>query len=145
MLLPLLFLLTACGSETHQGPIRVTLTAKNHRPLVSLTGRNHQPPPSQQWWYCVEVRTAAGKPVPAPLQLRLRILSGRTPVEGVGLVSLDKGHDDWCGSIGGEYNALEGAARHGKKLVFQAVVKTMGVTVTRDWPIVVRIKPARAA
>ena len=77
--------------------------------------------------------------MPAPIQLRLQILSGRTPVEGVGLVSLKKGYDNWCGSIGGEHNALEGAARHGKKLVFQAVVKTMGVTVRRNWPIVVRV------
>jgi hypothetical protein len=138
-LLALLFLLTACGFQTHRSPIRVTLTATSHHPLVSLTGRNHQPPPSQQWGYCVKIRTAAGKTVPAPIQLRLQILSGRTPVEGVGLVSLHTGYDNWCGSIGGEYNALEGAARYGKRLVFQAVVKAMGITVTRDWPIVVRV------
>lgn len=137
--LVLLFLLSACGSGTHQDSIRVTLTAKNHDPLLTLTGRNHQPPPNQQWGYCVKVRTAAGKSVPAPIQLRLQILSGRTPVEGVGLVSLKKGYNNWCGSIGGEYNALEGAAQHGTKLVFQAVVKTMGVTVKTNWPVAVRV------
>ncbi|HEX5449273.1 MAG TPA: hypothetical protein VFW85_04385 [Gaiellaceae bacterium] len=56
----------------------------------------------------------------------------------VGLVSLKKGYDHWCGSIGGEYNVLEAVPR-GKRLAFQAVVKTMGVTVTRNWPIVVRV------
>lgn len=137
-LLALLCSTTACGSGTHHGQIRVTLTAKNHQPRLTLTGRNHQPPPNEQWWYCVKVRTAAGKPVPAPIQLRLQILSGRTPVQGVGLVSLKKGYDDWCGSIGGEYNLLEAVPR-GKQLVFQAVVKTMGVTVEQNWPIVVRV------
>jgi hypothetical protein len=63
---------------------------------------------------------------------------GRTPVEGVGLVSLKKGYNNWCGSIGGEHNVLEAVPR-GKKLVFQAVVRTMGVTVRQDWPIVVRV------
>jgi len=86
----------------------------------------------------VKVRTAAGNAVPAPIQLQLRILSGRTTVGRVGLVSLRRGYDNWCGSIGGEYNVLEAVPR-GKKLVFQAVVKTMGVTVNRNWPIVVRV------
>jgi len=138
VLLALLFLLTACGSGTHQSPIRVSLTAENHQPRLTLTGRSRQPPPSEQWWYCVKVRTAAGKRVPAPIQLHLQILSGRTSVAGVGLVSLDKGYDSWCGSIGGEYNVLEAVPR-GSELVFQAVVKTMGVTVRRNWPIVVRV------
>ena len=65
-------------------------------------------------------------------------LLGRTPVEGVGLVSLKRGYDNWCGSIGGEYNVLEAVPR-GKKLIFQAVVKTMDVTVRQNWPIVVRV------
>lgn len=136
--LALLCLVTACGSGTHASPIRVTLTAKSHHPVLTLTGRNHQPPPDDQWGYCVKIRTAAGKPVPAPIQLRLQILFGRTLVEGVGLVSLKNGYDNWCGSIGGEYNVLE-AVPPGKKLVFQAVVRTMGVTVKQDWPIVVRV------
>ena len=138
VLLALLFLVTACGPRTDQSRIRVTLTAKNHQPRLTLTGRNHQAPPSEQWWYCVKVRTAAGQPVPAPIQLHLQILSGRAPVEGVGLVSLKRGYDNWCGSIGGEYNVLEAVPR-GTKLVFQAVVKTTGVTVKRNWPIVVRV------
>jgi len=118
--------------------VRVTLSAKNHQPRLTLTGRNHQPPPREQWWYCVKVTTAARKPVPAPIQLRLQILSGRTTVERVGLVSLNKGYGNWCGSIGGEYNVLEAVPR-GKKLVFQAIVKTMGVTVRQNWPIVVHV------
>lgn len=137
-MLALLFLVTACDSRTHEAPIRVTLTAKNHDPRLTLTGLHHQPPPNEQWWYCVKVRTAAAKPVPARVQLRLQILSGRTRVGEAGTVSFRRGtSDDWCGSIGGEYNVLEAVPR-GKELVFQAVVTTRGVTVRRNWPIVVR-------
>jgi hypothetical protein len=127
VLLALLCLVTACGSGTHQSPIRVTLTAQNHQPRPS--GR-----PNWHWWYCVRVRTAAGKPVAATIHLQ--ILLGSAPVEGVGSVSLKKGYR-WCAAIGGEANVLEAAPR-GKKLVFQAVVRAKGVTVKRNWPIVVR-------
>lgn len=113
------------------------LTAQNHHPRLILTGRNHQPPPSEQWGYCVKVRTAAGKPLASPIHLLLQILRGRTAMAGVGQVWLNKGYDNWCGSIGGEYNALEAVPR-GKTLNFQAVVRAMGVTVKRNWPIVVR-------
>jgi hypothetical protein len=138
VLVALGLLVTACGARTHRSRIRVIVTALNHQPLLHLTRRNHQPPPSEQWWYCVRVRTAAGKPVHAPIRLHLQIVSGRKPVEDVGLVSLAKGYNRWCGSIGGEYNVLE-AVPHGKQLVFQAVVTTMGVTVEQSWPIVVRV------
>lgn len=133
--LALLCVVTACGSGTRESPLRVTLTAQNHQPRVTLTGRNHQPPPNQQWGYCVKVRTAAGKSVASTIHLQ--ILSGRTPIERLGTVWLNPGYDHWCGSIGGEYNALEAAPR-GRKLVFQAVVRAEGVTVERNWPIVVR-------
>jgi hypothetical protein len=127
----------AVGAATHRSPIRVILTAQNHHPRVLLTGRNHQPPPSEQWGYCVNVRTATGKPLAAPIHLLLQILKGRTPVAGVGEVWLKKGYDNWCGSIGGEANALLAVPR-GTKLNFQADVRAMGVTVKRNWPIVVR-------
>jgi hypothetical protein len=55
----------------------------------------------------------------------------------VGFVSLKKGYDHWCAAIGGEANALLAVPR-GKKLIFQAVVRAKGVTVERNWPIVVR-------
>jgi hypothetical protein len=58
-------------------------------------------------------------------------------VAALGYVSLNKGYDHWCATIGGEDNALLAVPR-GKKLVFQAVVKAGGVTVRRNWPIVVR-------
>ena len=138
VLVALGLLVTACGSRARESPIRVTVTALNHQPLLHLTGRNHQPPPSEQWWYCVRVRTAAGTAIHAPIRLHLQIVSGRRPVEGVGLVSLAKGYNRWCGSIGGEYNVLE-AVPPGKHLDFQAVVTTMGVTVEQNWPIVVRV------
>jgi hypothetical protein len=69
--------------------------------------------------------------------IHLQILLGRTPVEGVGLVWLKKGYDHWCGLLGGEASVLHGVPR-GKKLVFQAVVRAMGVTVRANWPIIVR-------
>lgn len=87
----------------------------------------------------MKVRTADGKHLEAPIRLDLQILKGSTPVAGVGQVSLNKGYDNWCGSIGGEYNALEAAARRGHNLVFQAVVTAMGVTVKKNWPIDVRV------
>jgi len=110
-------------------PIRVTLTAENHRPHPTES-------PSWQWWYCVKVTTAAGKSVASEIQLQ--ILSGRTRVEWVGLVSLRKGYDRWCAAIGGEGNVLDALPR-GKKLVFRAVVRADGVTVARNWPIVVPV------
>jgi len=113
---------------TSQSPIRVTLTAQNHRPHPSDS-------PSWQWGYCVRVRTATGKSVASTIHLQ--ILLGRKPVGQAGFVSLNKGYDHWCASIGGETNALLAAPR-GKKLIFQAVVRAEGVTVKRNWPIVVQ-------
>src|SRR4051794_13018999 len=109
--------LTAVGggvaaSGTSQTPIRVTLTAQNHHPRASES-------PSVQWWYCVKVRTAEGKSVASTIHLQ--ILQGRNPVGQVGSVSLRKGYDHWCASIGGETNALLTVPR-GKRLIFQAVV-----------------------
>jgi hypothetical protein len=115
---------------THRSPIRVILTAQNHHPRASDS-------PSVHWGYCVKVRTRAGKPLAAPIQLQLQILMGRTPVAGVGQVWLRKGYDNWCAGIGGETNALLAVPR-GKKLSFQAVVTAMGVTIKRNWPIIVR-------
>jgi hypothetical protein len=109
-------------------PLRVTLTAQNHDPRASAS-------PSVQWGYCVRVRTAAGKSVASTIHLQ--ILQGRKPVGQVGFVSLRKGYDHWCASIGGETNALLAVPR-GKRLIFQAVVRAEGVTVKRNWPIVVR-------
>ena len=111
-----------------QTPIRVTLTAQNHHPRASAS-------PSVQWGYCVRVRTAAGKSVASTIHLQ--ILQGIKPVGQVGFVSLRKGYDHWCASIGGETNALLAVPR-GARLIFQAVVRAEGVTVKRNWPIVVR-------
>jgi hypothetical protein len=84
----------------------------------------------------VKVTTATGKSVASEIQLQ--ILLGRSRLEGVGLVSLRKGYDHWCAAIGGEGNVLDAVPR-GKKLVFQAVVRAAGVTVERNWPIVVPV------
>jgi hypothetical protein len=86
----------------------------------------------------VKVRTSSGQPVPAPIRLSLRFVSNGSVVERMATVSLRKGYDDWCGSIGGEYNALE-ALPPGKKLDFQAVVTSLGTTVSQSWPVVVRV------
>jgi len=108
--------------------IRVTLTAQNHHPRASAS-------PSVQWGYCVKVRTAAGKSVASTIHLQ--ILQGFKPVGQVGFVSLRRGYDHWCASIGGETNPLLAVPR-GKTLIFQAVVTAAGVTVKRNWPIVVQ-------
>lgn len=112
-----------------KSPIVVTLTAKNHDPHPSSS-------PTWHWWYSVKICTPGGKPVAAPVHLYLQILSGHSTVEGVGLVILKKGYDAWTAAIGGEANVLNAAPR-GRKLVFQAVVRAKGVTVKRNWPIVV--------
>lgn len=114
----------------HRTPIRVILTAQNHHPRASNSPHVH-------WGYCVKVRTAAGKAPPSKIHLLLEINSGRTPVAGVGEVWLNRGYDNWCGGIGGETNPLL-AVQRGTKLFFHAAVTTMGVTVIRSWPIVVR-------
>jgi hypothetical protein len=116
------------ATETNRSPIRVTLTAQNHRPRASQN-------PYKHWWYSVKVTTAAGKSLAS--RIRLQILLGRIPLEGVALVTLKKGYDHWNAAIGGEASVLNALPR-GKKLVFQAVVGAEGVTVKRNWPIVVR-------
>ena len=118
----------AAALRNHPSALRVTLTAANHHPHPTAS-------PSWQWGYCVRVRTAAGQSVASTIHLQ--ILLDRRPVGQVGFVSLNKGYDHWCGSIGGETNALLGVPR-GRRLVFQAVVRAEGVTVKRNWPIVVR-------
>jgi hypothetical protein len=118
----------AAASEKSAGRIRVTLTARNHDPHP----RND---PGWQWGYCVRITTAAGKSVASTTHLQ--ILMGTTRVAALGSVSLRKGYDHWCAAIGGEDNVLLGVPR-GKKLVFQAVVRADGLTVRRNWPIVVR-------
>ena len=118
--------LTATGKS--YSPIRVILAAQNHHPRASTS-------PYEHWWYSVKVTTAAGKSVASKIQLR--ILSNRTPLVGVGLVTLKKGHDYWRAGIGGEASVLNTLPR-GKRLILQAVVKAEGVTVKRNWPLVVR-------
>jgi hypothetical protein len=113
---------------TSQSPLRVTLTAQNHHPRPSNS-------PSWHWWYCVKVRTAAGNSVASTINLQ--ILLGRKSLRRLAVVSLNKGYDHWCATIGGEANVLLAVPR-GKKLIFQAVVRAEGVTVKRNWPIVVR-------
>jgi hypothetical protein len=115
------------GVGKSRSPIRATLTAQNHRPRASESYGVH-------WWYCVKVRTAAGKSVASTIHLQ--ILLGRTPVRDVGMVGLKKGYDHWCATIGGEANLMATVPR-GKRLIFQAFVRAQGVTVKRNWPIVV--------
>lgn len=115
--------------QMNRSPIRVALTAQNHRPRASHS-------PYKHWWYSVRVTTAAGKPVAA--KVLLQIVSGRTPLIGVGSVTFrKKGSDRWVAAMGGEASVLNAVPR-GKKLVFQAVVRAKGVTVKRNWPIIVR-------
>jgi hypothetical protein len=108
--------------------IRVTLTAQNHRPRAAKS-------PSVHWWYCVKITTAAGESVASTIHIR--IVSGGTLVRRIASISLRKGYDHWCQAIGGEASILN-TLPVGRKLIFQAVVTAQGVTVKRNWPIVVR-------
>ena len=119
------------ATRKHRSPIRVTLTAQNHQPRPS-------PSPYKHWWYSVKVTTATGRSVASTIHLQ--ILSGHRPLAGVGLVMLKKGYDQWGADIGGEAGVLNALPR-GKKLIFQAVVRADGVTVKRNWPIVVPLGP----
>jgi hypothetical protein len=116
---------TAAAGSTR--PIRVTLTAQNHHPRASHS-------PSVHWSYCVRVTTAVGTSVPSTI--RIQVVSGRT-VWKIAAISLRKGYDHWCQGIGGEASILN-VLPLGRKLIFQAVVTADGVTVKRNWPIVVR-------
>lgn len=118
----------ATVTKTNKYRIRVTLTAQNHQPRASHS-------PYKHWGYSVKVTTAAEKSVASTIHLQ--ILSGQTLLAGVGLVTLNKGYDHWSAAIGGEASVLNVLPR-GKKLIFQAVVRASGVTVKRNWPIVVR-------
>jgi hypothetical protein len=128
VILFLVCLVNACGTAPHRSSLRVTLTAQNHHPRASHS-------PSAQWGYCVKVTTAAGESIAS--RIHLQIVSGRTAVAQVGLVSLNKGYDHWCASIGGEASVLNAVPR-GKKLELQAVVTARGATVTQNWPISVQ-------
>jgi len=107
--------------------IRVALTAQNHHPRASHS-------PSVHWSYCVRVRTASGASVAS--RIRIQVVSGRTAWK-IAVISLRKGYDHWCQAIGGEASILN-TLPIGRKLIFQAVVTAEGVTVKRNWPIVVR-------
>jgi hypothetical protein len=105
----------------------VTLTAQNHHPRASHS-------PSVHWSYCVKITTAAGESVAS--KIRIQVVSART-VRRIALISLRKGYDHWCQAIGGEASILN-TLPIGRKLFFQAVVTADGVTVRRNWPIIVR-------
>jgi hypothetical protein len=108
--------------------IRVTLTAQNHHPRAS-----HDP--AVQWGYCVKVRTADGRSVPSTIHLQFVLR--RKVLRPAGLITLGKGYDHWCGTIGGEVSLFNVLPKR-VLLDFQAVVTAQGVTVKRNWPIIVR-------
>jgi hypothetical protein len=118
---------TTAAAGANPSPIRVTLTAQNHHPRASHS-------PSVHWSYCVKITTAAGESVAS--KIRIQVVSGRT-VRRIALISLRKGYDHWCQAIGGEASILN-TLPIGRKLFFQAVVTADGVTVRRNWPIIVR-------
>lgn len=128
VLVVLSLLFAASAFAARPSPIRVTLTAESHRPRPSQS-------PSWQWGYCVKVTTAEGTSVASTIHLQ--ILNGKKRVRDMAVISLRKGYNHWCASIGGEANVLYGLPR-GQRFVFQAVVRADGVTVKRNWPFVVR-------
>jgi hypothetical protein len=118
---------TTAAAGANPSPIRVTLTAQNHHPRASHG-------PSVHWSYCVKITTTAGESVAS--KIRIQVVSART-VRRIALISLRKGYDHWCQAIGGEASILN-TLPIGRKLFFQAVVTADGVTVRRNWPIIVR-------
>jgi hypothetical protein len=118
---------TTAAASANPSPIRVTLTAQNHHPRASHS-------PSAHWSYCVKITTAAGESVAS--KIRIQVVSART-VRRIAMISLRKGYDHWCQAIGGEASILN-TLPIGRKLFFQAVVTADGVTVRRNWPIIVR-------
>jgi hypothetical protein len=118
---------TTAAAGANPSPIRVTLTAQNHHPRASHS-------PSLHWSYCVKITTAAGESVAS--KIRIQVVSART-VRRIAMISLRKGYDHWCQAIGGEASILN-TLPIGRKLFFQAVVTADGVTVRRNWPIIVR-------
>jgi hypothetical protein len=118
---------TTAAAGANPSPIRVTLTAQNHHPRASHS-------PSVHWSYCVKITTAAGESVAS--KIRIQVVSART-VRRIAMISLRKGYDHWCQAIGGEASILN-TLPIGRKLFFQAVVTADGVTVRRNWPIIVR-------
>jgi len=129
LLVALVGIAAAAGAAAgaNPSPIRVTLTAQNHHPRASHS-------PSVHWSYCVKVTTAAGVSVAS--KIRIQVVSGRT-VRRIAVISLREGYNHWCQGIGGEAGILN-TLPIGRKLIFQAVVAADGVTVKRNWPIIVR-------
>jgi hypothetical protein len=129
LLVALVGITTAAGAAAgpNPSPIRVTLTAQNHHPRASHS-------PSVHWSYCVKITTATGESVAS--EIRVQVVSSST-VRRIALISLRKGYDHWCQAIGGEASILN-TLPIGRKLIFQAVVTADGVTVRRNWPIIVR-------
>lgn len=121
-LLAVAVLALAVAPAASAASIRVVLTAQSHHPRVG-----------KSWWYEVRV-TSGGKPVAA--RIHLQVLFGGMPVGQIGVHRVRTGI--WREVIGKGANAPFPAAARGQPLVFQAVVTAKGVTVKRNWPIVVR-------
>ena len=122
-LLVIAVLALVAAAPASAATIRVALTAQSHHPLVG-----------KPWWYKVKVTDAAGKPVAA--KIHLQILFGGAPVGQVGVHKVKNGV--WREVIGKGANSPFPAAARGQPLVFQAVVTAKGVTVKRNWAIVVK-------
>jgi hypothetical protein len=106
----------------------VTLTAQNHHPRAS-----HDP--AVHWWYCVKITAASGESVASTIHMQ--IVSGRNVVRRAGWITLRKGYNHWCQAIGGEVSLFNVVPKR-TPLDFQAVVTAQGVTVKRNWPIIVQ-------
>ena len=99
-----------------------------------LRAQDHHPRVGRPWHYEVAVTDRSGRPVPA--RIHLQILFGGSPVGQVGVHRRPDGR--WQETIGTGVNPPFPARSVGIPLVFEAVVTARGVTVKRDWPIVVR-------
>jgi hypothetical protein len=131
--LVLVVLAAGCGGGGKQTPpVRIITGSPPIR--VVFHGQDHHPRAGKRWSYEVRVTDRDGNRVSA--RIHLQILFGGVAVGQVGVHRVRNGA--WRETLGTPGNPPFPAAARGRRLVFQTVVTARGVTVKRNWPIVVR-------
>jgi hypothetical protein len=110
---------TAAGAKVAMGPVRGSLKAPNHSPVV---GRG--------WSYTVKVTDPAGKPMPGTVEIEFlfarQVIGRDTPPTH----QLRNG--TWRSTLTFPKQAI------GEPLTFRAVVHTRQGSITLDWPVTVK-------
>ena len=123
--LVVLALLAAPAALAAGKPLRATITAQSHHPIVGKT-----------WHYQVRVTDAAGRPVACRIHLQM-LLAGMSVVGEVGNHLVKNGL--WQETIPAKGPDAFPPAARGQPLVLQATVTAKGyATAKARWKIVVR-------